>query len=149
MKNSWLAASNFERMQQIISAINTLVIDAKLTLVGVEQPIDEAELSQARAELADFLTQFDTLLQKTEKSLDSVVVGDDPRLGELTVQYLAEKRRSSEPSSLYNIPLSELKGLITLEQRDRLPQLIGYLRELRSLLEQHTQADVQDVLGDI
>ena len=136
-------------MQQIISAVNTLSIDAKLTLIGVENSINEVELRKARADLTDFLTQFDTLLQKIERNQDSVVVGDDPRLGELTVQYLIEKRRSPKPSSLYNVPLSELRELVDLEPPDRLPQLIGYLRELRGLLEQHTQADVQDVLGDI
>jgi hypothetical protein len=149
VKNNWLAASNFERMYQVISAINTISVYAKLKVAGVDEPTDELELRQAREELTRFITQFDGQLHEAEQRQDGVVVGDDPRFGELTVRYLSAKRQWLEPSGLYKIPLADLAAMIQTERPQDLPQMIECLRELRILLELHSQADVRDILGDV
>ncbi len=149
MKNNWLAASNFERMHQIITALNIISVHAKLKLAGIDEPTDAAEIRKAREELTEFLAQLNTLLYEVEHSQDSVVVGDDPRLGELTMRYLSEKRRWLQPSGLYSMTLADLSTMLHAEHPDQLLQLIDCLRELRVLLEQHSQADVRDILGEI
>jgi hypothetical protein len=149
MKNRWLAASNFERMHEIISAINTISINAKLSLTGIQEPVAKSELAKAQELLSDFLSQFYAQLQTTEQNTDGTVVGNDPRLGELLESYLVEKKRSPNASGLYAISPGKLLNLVKTTTMDDFPQLIECLRDLRTLLEQHSQADINNMLGDI
>lgn len=149
MKNRWLAASNFERMHEIISAINTTSINAKLSLTGSQEPVAESELAKAQELLRDFLSQFYSQLQTMEQNADGAVVGNDPRIGELLESYLEEKRRSPNTSGLYAISSSEFLNLIKTTSLDEFPHLIECLRDLRTLLEQHSQVDINNILGDI
>jgi hypothetical protein len=149
MKSDWLAASSLERTYEIVSAINTLLIHAKLVLAGIQEPDSESEVQQARQRLIQFLTRFYEILNSTEQSQDRTVVGADPRLSELTLRYLSEKQRQTQQTGLYSTSLTELKSLIETEQPERLPQLLSCLRELRLLLEQHSQDDMTAILGDL
>lgn len=148
MKSDWLTAASFERTHAIVSAINTLSIHAKLTLAGVADPTDAAEIQQARARLLTFLDEFDALLKDTEGNQGGIIVGTDPRLSELALQYLHEKRHLPRRAPLYDLSLRQLGDLIRSEQKDNLPHLVACLQALRSLFEQHGHADAVDVLGD-
>lgn len=149
MKNRWLSASNFERMHEIISAINTISVNAKLSLAGVQEPVAENELTKAQGLLGDFLSQFFTQLQTTEQNADGTIVGNDPRVGELLESYLVEKKRSPTTSGLYTTSPGELLNLVKTATKEDYPRLIECLRDLRTLLEQHAQVDINNILGDI
>lgn len=148
MKNDWLTASSFERMFSLVSAINTLSISAKLKIAEVASPISIHEVEQARSILNEFLSNLQDVMQNAEKEQYGIVVGTDPRLGELALQYMTEQKRLPPRSKLFTLSISQLKELIYSDQSGTLNELIDCLEALRTLIEQHTQADVAGILGD-
>lgn len=149
MYNEWLTASSFERMHEIIAAITTLSIHTKLAMVDRADPSDPAEIQQARNRLLDFLQHFAALLHDAEHSHDGPIVGDDPRLGDLAMRYLAHKQRSVGRAPLYDVSFADLARLIAAPEPHDYPALITHLRDLRALLEQHAHADVSGLLGEV
>ena len=147
MKNDWLTASSFERTHEIVSAINTLSIHAKLVLAGIDDSANQEEVDKSRGRLLAFLNRFESLLRETELGRDSAVIGTDPRLGDLALRYLSEKRRQPRRSPLYEISLAQLIDLVRTERWEDLPSVISCLRGLRSLVEAHSHADVIGILG--
>lgn len=149
MKNDWLTASSFERTHEIVSAINALSIHAKLVLAGIDDSANQEDVEKSRRKLLAFLNRFETLLREAELGRDKAVIGADPRLGDLALRYMSEKRRQPRRSTLYEISLAEMSDLVRSERREDLPSLISCLRGLRSLVEQHSHADVIGILGDM
>lgn len=148
MKNDWMTTSSFERMHEVISAINVLSIHAKLVKAKVIDPTDQADIQRARDRLLTFLGRFQVLIQNAEQG-GATVVGADPRLGELALRFLSHKRRLSHRTPLYEMSFDRLRELIKVDNSESLPDLISCLRDLRSLVEQHAYADVVDLLGDV
>jgi len=148
VKNDWLTASSFERTFEIMSAINTLSIHAKLRLAGIDDLADPSEVQKAQVKLAAFLEELQNLIQNAEKNQTGLMVGTDPRLGELTLQYMAERRRLPPRSLLYTLSLTQISKLVASEQSEDLPKLIECLQSLRSLFERYAHADVAGMFGD-
>jgi len=149
MKSDWLAASSFERTHEIVSAINTLSIHAKLTLASVDDSVNAGRVREARARLTEFLDRFSPVLCEAEGSYDRAVVGADPRLGELAVRFLSARRRWPQRSSLFETPIGRVRDLLQSERQEDLPTLISCLEGLRLLVEQNAHADVVGILGDL
>lgn len=149
MQNDWLTASSFERTHEILSAINTLSIHAKLALVGAEDSVDAGRLRESRGKLIEFLDQFSPVLREAEASQDSIVVGTDPRLGEMAHQFLSARRRLPQRSELFETPIARVRELVQSERREDFPTLISCLEGLRGLVEQNSHADVVGILGDL
>lgn len=148
MSEGWLIAENFERAHKIISAINALSIHAKLTLAAVDDTTTQEEITEARQQLLLFLDQFEHIISEVEKDEEAPLLGIDPRLGSLVQQFVSTKHQWPHPV-LYDIPLSEVKELVSAEARSDLPKLIDCLRALRALMEQHIHSDVVGMLGEL
>lgn len=147
--NEWLVAQSFERAHEVVSAINTLSIRAKLTLAGIDDSSRDEEVRNAHALLLAFLDRFDAVVQDAERHRDRTVLGADPRLGQLAKKFLSAKCEWPRPSMLYSSSFSEIRGLLTSKRVEDLQGLITFLRDLRSLVEQHAHSDIIDILGDI
>ena len=148
-KGDWLAASSFERTHEVLSAINTLSIHAKLHLAGARDPASEEEVKAAREHLLGFLSGLDELLIEAEQEDDRAVVGADPRMVDLARRYLSARKRWPRPSVVFELPIGELSSLVRSEREEDLPRLVECLRGLRMLLEQHSVADTAGILGDL
>jgi len=148
VKSDWLTTLSFERAFEIVSAISILSIHAKLTQSGVDDPADSALVQKAQAKLLAFLESFQTLLQEAETGQSGIMVGGDPRLNELALHYLAERRRLPPRSRLYTLPLTQLSELIQSEQGENLSDLIEYLESFRSMMELYAQTDIAGMFGD-
>ena len=148
MKSDWLTASSFEQTQDLIAAITTLSIQAKLTLSGQSEVAEADEVEHARERLLDFLQRFQRVLESVETSRDRTAVGTDPRFGELATRYLAQKERRPDRAPLYIISMGELERLVQSQNRDDLPRLVECLHDLRRLVEHHVRADVAGLLGE-
>lgn len=149
MRSKWLITSNFERMQDLISAVNTVSIHAKLSMAEIEDPTDQTRIHQAREHLLSFLDRFQTLIEDAEHRQNGTVIGADPQLGDLTLRYLDQKRRLPGDSPLFAVSFDRLRELIRTENLQNLPELISCLKELRSLLEQHAYVDIVDLIGEM
>jgi len=148
MKSDWLAASSFEQTQDLIAAITTLSIHAKLARAGRSDVAGADEVQHAQERLLDFLQRFQRVLDSVETSRDRTAVGTDPRFGELATHYLAQKARRPERAPLYTISIAELERLVQSHNLDDLPKLVEYLHDLRRLVEHQVRADVTGLLGE-
>lgn len=149
MTKDWLAASSFERTHEIISAINTLSVHAKFIDGGIEGGESIENVQKARSRLRWFLERLQALLKQEGSTPSGPVVGSDPRLAEFASRFYSERQRLPRRSVLYSLPMDQLKVLISSEKRDDVPDLIACLHDLRSLVEQHSYADVIGLLGDM
>lgn len=147
--NEWLVAQSFERVHEVVSAINILSIHAKLTLAGINDSFRDEEVRKAREHLCSFLDRFQVVVNDAERHRDRPVLGTDPRLGQLAKRFLAAKGKWPCPPGLYSASLPEVRALILSEAIDDQKGVINCLRDLRLLLEEHAHADISGMLGDI
>jgi hypothetical protein len=148
VKNDWLTTSSFERAFNVVSAINIVSIHAKLTKAGMKNPIDNAEIKNAQVKIIDFLDTLQSLMNDTEKNQNGIVVGADPRLGELALFYMAERRRFPPRSQLYTISITEFEKIIQSNNKKDMDTLVSCLESLRSIVEQYAQTDIAGMFGD-
>jgi hypothetical protein len=149
MNSDWLAASNFERMHEVASAINTLSIHAKLELAHVPNPTPESEIEKARNLLLDFIARLRGVLDEVERGRNGTVVGTDPRLNELALQFLGGRASHERRGSQSQLPLTVIQDLVESERPEDLRCLIVYLQELRTVIEEQTHPDIVGILGDL
>jgi len=149
MRSKWLITSNFERMQDLISAVNTVSIHAKLRMAGIEDPTDAPKLQRAKAILLALVDRFQELIDDVERSQSRTVIGADPQLGDLVMRYLDQKRHLPEGSPQFAISFDRLRELIQTENMENLLEFISCLKQLRTLLEQHAYVDVVDLIGEM
>jgi hypothetical protein len=148
VKSDWLAASNLERTHEILSAINTLSIHAKLALSDIEDPASATDIQRSRERLIEFLNGIEAVLEKAERERGAVI-GTDPQLGELARRFLAPGPDAARRSRSADLPLDKLPALVSSERPEDLTSLVRYLERLRSLVEEQMHTDVADLPGAI
>jgi hypothetical protein len=149
MQTNWLAASSFEEALKLVEAINNLSTDAKLNLAGIDNPTPQDRIEESREFLIEFVKRFQDVVRTTETDEGSPILGTDPRSGELVRRYLAIKKSHLDPSGLYGIPLDRLLELLTSDHEVDLKVLVECLSDLRDLVEEHSQTDVNNILGKL
>ncbi len=148
MQSDWLAATNFERMHEVVSAINTLEIHAKLTGAGIADPTPAPEIESARHQLLVFLEQLASTMLNARTTGNELAVGTDPRLRELTHRLSGRGGQRDERSHPTTVSPGEISELIRIEDEESLRNAVPKLERLRMLIEEHMQADVAGILGD-
>ena len=148
-KTERLVAQSYERAHEVISAINTLSIHTKLVHAGVDDASRRGDVAKATTVLVAFLDRLATVVTDSEHHRAGTVLGADPRLAQLARKFLAMKGQWPRPEALYSVSFDELRQLLAYERREDMPRLIGYLRDLRALVEQHAHADIVGMLGEL
>jgi hypothetical protein len=148
MSNEWFAANNVERAHQVLSAINLLSINAKLTLLGSSSPIEVDEIVEAKKTLLEFTEGLSDLLEKAEKREGRTILGTDFRTGQLASCFRDTMTRRSSTDDLHGVELDVLPSLLNAEDESSLNTLIRYLDQLRSLVEQYSYSDMVAVFGE-
>lgn len=110
--------------------------------------IDEG-VDEARAEIVEFLKLLGGAVASADQDRDHIAFGADPRLGELARGVLALQHQQPPKSSVATMPLEEACELVASPDRQALPLLINYLRDLRTILEEHAHADAVRMLGEL
>lgn len=148
MSNSWLTAESFDRGQRLVQTVNSLAIQVKLTLAGVQNPERAAAADQAREELRVFLSHFAKWLDEVERAPEPLVTGIDPRLHQLITTMATQRRQWPRRSLLYRLPMEQVQALLDATTPAELHQLLECLHELRALLEDHLHIDLVSLLGE-
>ena len=148
MKADWLAATHFERMHEVISAINTLSIHAKLALAGITDPTPSAEVEKARSGLADFVESLEHSIERLTPDMEGTYVGSDTWLRAVALQFLAGDARDERRSRRSTHSLTAMADLVRSVRPEDLERLIADLQELRFVIEEQSQEDVDGILGD-
>lgn len=129
-------------------AANTLSIHAKLTTAGVDDPTSDSEVGRARVRLLNFVERLGAILQDARQDGDGTVVGADPLLGDLALQFLSGTAAGARASA-EEIPLDTLSALLCSMRPENMHRLVPLLTDLRGLIEERTYNDVTDILGDL
>lgn len=149
MSKEWLSVQNFERLHSLISSINTISINAKLKMEGIDDSSRLPQVEESKKNLLEFIDRFELLTQKVERDKDKVAFGLDPRLGELVRRFMEARYRRPQVSALASMSLNELRELLLSDSIPSRAALVRCLRDLRCLLEQHVHKDVVNVLGEL
>jgi hypothetical protein len=147
MTPEWLAIQSFQRNQDLLNAINTLSIRTKLGSGGHTDE-DRTETAQARETLASFLKNLAQVVDQAEQTESGPLLGVDPRLRQLAGDFSRARQGARFRSRLFQEPLSDtVDSLTSTEPTDR-QALVESLSELRTLIEEHVQTDVVQILED-
>jgi len=150
MSNEWLVAESFERLHELISAINTLSIHAKFRLAGRADDRREASVNQARDRLKAFLESLEMVVGRADQEDKGAFLGTDPRMGELGKRFVDLRRETGRTNSpLFRSSFDDLRALLTATGPQDLQRLIQFLRDLRAILEVNSHSDVVGMLGEI
>lgn len=149
MSPNWMTTTDLERTYQVISAINVLSIDCKIKQAGIENQVSEAQLKESRTVLLAFIRQLQSIVREIETSHERIIVGVDPRLGEFAQKLFMGEGSQTGKTEIAPSLGEDIVRLIGSDRNEDLPALITGLRELRLLLEQYSQSDVNQVLGDL
>lgn len=148
MSDEWFTANNVERTYRVLSAINLLSINAKLTLLKSENPIEAGELKQAKQDLMRFSNELSELLEKAERREGRTILGTDPRMGQIASHFRDVMTQYQSTGDLSKVRLDELANLIETKDESDLSKLVEYLDQLRSLVEQYSYSDTVAVFGE-
>ena len=149
MEAKWLSVQSFFKNQRLISAINTLCIHWKLQMEGIEDDEDLEEISEAKKLVRAFLGEFDRQVADYERSMYQILPGVDPRQFALVKRFVSAKRRRDFSSVAFKEKPGKVIELLDAENPNNLKTLVNALTELRILLEEHNQADVQNLVPEI
>ncbi|MCI0554982.1 MAG: hypothetical protein L0287_28880, partial [Anaerolineae bacterium] len=95
----------------------------------------------------NFLDRLQSLIG-SEPSTKNIIVGADPRMGQLAMQFMIEQRRLPHRALLYELSFTQLQDLVNSDKPADKSKLIECLRALRAMLEQHSRADIASVFGE-
>ena len=68
MKSDWMTASSYGRTRELITAINTISIHAKLILADMVDPHNGISLKKGRETLSSFLVSFENILDDATRA---------------------------------------------------------------------------------
>jgi hypothetical protein len=148
-KNHWLVSQSLERSLDIISAINRVSIHAKLRSAGMEDTRTADGVDAARKVLIVFLKTLSDLVERAAESEDRIAFGADPRLSSLARRFLAHSAQGVGAVPYRPEELKELKALLEEDDAAKHNVLVEDLAHLRSVLEQHAQADAAIVFNEV
>jgi hypothetical protein len=158
LTTQWLAIQSFQQSQDLLDALNTLSIHLKLKLAGIPDQQRTEAATRARETLVSFLESFEHILNVSEQTKGSAILGIDPRLRDLARSFSSAKSdRQRFHSVLFTKTVSEVVRLLkaTGAEGEGEPlaayckTLIDSLGELRALIEEHIHKDTVQILGEI
>jgi hypothetical protein len=115
-----------------------------IILAGIDDSTPAHRVKASREILIEFLRGFASVVQTIEADETKPILGTDSRSGELVRKYLLQKRNHLRASGLYKIQLEDLLPLLASNDVKDLHILVDCLRDLRELVEQHSQTDMNN-----
>ena len=148
MKPQELAAQSFHENQKLLSAVNTLSIHTKLEMKGRFDVNDEKTVVKATDELCSFLKELEHLVQHAENNRQPLL-GIDQRRQQFVSNFIEAKRSYRIRSPFLRDKLSEAVYILRSEKEADKQAILPILAELRILIEEHLESDVNQLLGGI
>lgn len=150
MRAQWLTVQSFQRGQELLAAINTLSIYLKLRAEGSATP-DSAEVAEdARKKLDRFVKEMEQMIGEPNGKEVKPILGINPRTRELAESFAeARKDRTRFRSVLFQGDIARVRRLLDSKDEDDEELLLRCLDELRTLLQEHVQADATQIMGQI
>lgn len=148
MKPQELAAQSFHENQKLLSAVNTLSIHTKLEMKGHSDLNDKMAVVKAKDELCAFLKELEHQVQNAENNKQHLL-GIDQRRQQFVSNFIEAKRSYRIQSPFLRDKLSEAVLILRSEKEADKQSILPILAELRILIEEHLESDVNQLLGGI
>lgn len=148
MSVRWLSFQSFQNSQELISAINTLLIHLKLKSKGDLDTEREEKAKRAKEDIIIFLNKFGKTVSDIKSEGSKPNLGTDIRLRQLARSFdKATNNRRRFQSYLFQNEIDKFEELLEDDNTDK--QIwIESLEELRLLIEEHLSGDIDQVLGE-
>ena len=148
MKPQELAVQSFHENQKLLSAVNTLSIHTKLEIEGRSHLNDEKAVAKAKDELCCFFDQLQREVQNAEIEKQPLL-GMDQRRQQFVRSFIEARRSRRIQSPFLRDTLSEVVQILQSEKKADKQAVLPILSELRTLIEEHLESDVSQLLGGI
>ena len=148
MKPQELAVQSFQENQKLLSAVNTLSIHTKLEMNGCSDFNDEKTVEKARAELCSFFEELNRQIQHAEIEKEPLL-GIDQRRQQFVRNLIDARRNYRIQSPFLRDKLSGAAHILHSDKELDRPAILSVLEELRKLIEEHLESDVNQLLGGI
>lgn len=149
MEKKQLAIQSFERNQGLLDNINKLLIHLKLSQKGIDDNMDQDEISFAKSLITSFFGKLSTLVNEAEDA-SNPLTGIDMRYRSLVRKYVDAKGKKKQfKSALFKNSPQQVLLLMNSSESSDITKLIESLSEFRSLLEDHGIVDTRELIGDI
>jgi len=149
MDAKWLSVQSMKSNHSIIGAINTLSIHLKLTTKGMESPKSDDDVILAKNTIREWLTEFDKYLSAYEQNSFQALTGISPRLQQFVKRFESAKRKREFSSPIFRESPNKILELLSNNQPKKVNELLASLSDLRTLLEEHNQMDLQNLVPDL
>lgn len=150
MSVRWLSFQSFQHGQELISAINTLLIHLKLQAAGDADREREGKAKQAHERILSFLESFEKVVAEVAAQNDQPMLGTDVRIRQLAKSFVkARNNRRRFHSILFQNKITGFRDLLSDQKEENSQVLIESLEELRLLVEEHLYEDMEQVLGEV
>jgi hypothetical protein len=149
MSVRWLSYQSFQYSQQLISALNTVIIDLKLRESGKVAGDGSPKVLEAFRKVDSFLESFGSIVSLAEQSQSSPALGTSARMRQLGMRYLKARRKSKKfQAGLFTMTIDEFRDLLRSNAPGDRMLLVSGLEEMRTLIEEHFNEDISEVVGE-
>ncbi len=149
MENKMLTIQSFYRNQEILSAINTLLIHLDLHGTGIDDKIEVSELESAKKKINFFLSKINSFLENYNKDKNKPMLGIDAKQRGFIKSFSEAKRGRNYKSILFKKSISSLEELMQEDYYANKEEIMNSLSELSTLLEEQTSFDIKKILVEI
>ena len=145
-----LSFQNFYSNQDVLSAINQLLIHLDLHETGIDDKITDVEVENAKTTVWNYLKRLNKNLEEYNKEKNKPMIGIDANQRNFIKSFVEAKKSSSRYKSiLFRKNINVLETLIQESYYANKEEIISSLSELSSLLEEQTSFDIKKIIVEI
>ena len=148
MKPQELAVQSFHKNQTLLSAVNILSIHTQLEIEGHSAFNDEKAVAKAKDELCLFFKELERQVQDAEIEKQPLL-GIDQRRQQFVEKFIEARRNYRIQSPFLRDKLSGVAQILHSDADADRQAILSILAELRTLIEEHLESDVSQLLGGI
>ena len=150
MENKMLSIQNFYRNQDVLSAINQLLIHLDLYGTGINDQINATEIENSKITVKNYLRGLNRVLEEYNKGKNKPMVGIDAKQRSFIKSFMeAQKSSGRFKSILFKKSITALETLMQEDYYKNKEEIIHSLSELSSLLEEQTSFDIKNIIVEI
>lgn len=148
MNTKSFTIQSLHRSQDLVEAIDNLLIHYKLNSKGIDDEFSKEELGESKDKLLKFLEQLEPIVEQIEERKSDPLKGLDYGSREF-VRSIVETPNLKVRSKKLKKNISRLSQLIETSGSPKNEELIQLLDEFRTLLEKRISAYQNEIIDEI
>lgn len=145
-----LSIQNFYSNQDVLSAINQLLIHLDLHGTGIDDKIEIIKIDNAKNIVRQYLRKLNKNLEEYNKDKSKPMIGIDAKQRGFIKSFVDAKKSSNRYKSvLFKKNINALEALMQEDYYENKEEIINSLSELSTLLEEQTSFDIKKVIAEI